>query len=98
MVTLINVFTVSKGREEEFIKLWNETALLMKSQPGFIDTKLHRSIHPEADFAFVNVALWESEQTWQKAMGSSPDLQMWRDRIAVIAQAHPSLYNVAVKY
>lgn len=98
MVTLINVFTVSQGQESEFIKLWDETALLMKSQPGFISTKLHRSIRPDAEFSFVNIALWESQETWQAAMGSSSDLQIWRDRIAVIAQAHPALYNVAVEY
>ncbi|MBO3459400.1 antibiotic biosynthesis monooxygenase [Aetokthonos hydrillicola Thurmond2011] len=97
-ITLINVFTVSLGKEDEFIRLWNETAHLMKKEPGFIDTKLHRSLDPNAEFAFINIAHWESQQNWQQAIDSNPKLQDWWAQIALISQAHPALYKVEVQY
>jgi heme oxygenase (mycobilin-producing) len=67
MITLINAFEITQvGKEDEFIQLWNETADLMKKEPGFIDTKLHRSLDPKARFQFVNIAHWESPETWQQ--------------------------------
>lgn len=98
MVTLINAFYVKRGCEDEFILMWNETARLMNSQPGFINTKLHRSLNPDSTFSFVNVALWESEETWREAMGSSAELHEWRSKLGAISEAHPALYNVAVEY
>lgn len=97
-VTLINVFAVSRGKEEEFIQLWNETAHLMKQESGFMDTKLHRSLDTEARFAFINIAHWESQETWQQAIVSNPELQDWWRQIASIAEANPALYKVEVQY
>ncbi|WP_335221533.1 antibiotic biosynthesis monooxygenase family protein [Nostoc sp.] len=37
-VVLINVFSIPQGLEDEFLRKWNQTALLMKNEPGFIDT------------------------------------------------------------
>ncbi|MEH2208573.1 MAG: antibiotic biosynthesis monooxygenase [Nostoc sp.] len=37
-VVLINVFSVLQGLEDEFLQKWNQTAQLMKNEPGFIDT------------------------------------------------------------
>ncbi|MEH2152559.1 antibiotic biosynthesis monooxygenase family protein [Nostoc sp.] len=37
-VVLINVFSVQRGLENEFLRKWNQTAQLMKNEPGFIDT------------------------------------------------------------
>ena len=98
MVTLINVFAVSPGKEEEFIRLWNETAHLMRQKPGFMDTKLHRSLSAGAQFAFINVAHWESQEAWQQAINSNPELQNWWRQIALIAEANPALYKVEVQY
>jgi len=98
LVTLINVFVVSPGKEEEFIRLWNETAHLMKQEPGFIDTKLHHSLDAKARFAFINVAHWESQETWQQSINSNPELQNWWQQIALIAEANPALYKVKVQY
>lgn len=97
-VTLINVFAVSRGKEDEFIQLWNETARLMKKEQGFIDTKLHRSFDAEARFTFINVAHWENQETWQQAIVSNPELQAWWKQIALIAEANPALYKVQVQY
>ncbi len=99
MITLINVFEVTQvGKEDEFIQLWNETAYLMKKEPGFIDTKLHRSLDSKARFQFVNIAHWESPETWQQAINVNPGLKDWWQKIAVLAESNPSLYKVAVEY
>ncbi len=99
MVALINVFAVTQiGKEDEFIRLWNETANLMTKEPGFIDTKLHQSLDSKARFQFVNIAHWESQEAWQQAIESNPGLQDWWKKIAVIAEANPALYTIAVEY
>jgi heme-degrading monooxygenase HmoA len=99
MITLIRAYEVTqRGKEEEFIRLWNETAHLMTKEPGFIDIKLHRSLDPKARFQFVNIARWESPETWQNAIAANPGLRDWWQKIAVIAEANPALYNVEVQY
>jgi heme-degrading monooxygenase HmoA len=99
MITLINAFEITQvGKEDEFIQLWNETAHLMTKEPGFIDTKLHRSLDPKARFQFVNIAHWENPETWQQAIAANPGLQDWWKKIAVIAEANPALYNIEVQY
>lgn len=99
MITLINVFEVTQaGKEDEFIQLWNETAHIMTKEPGFIDTKLHRSLDAGARFQFINIAHWESPETWQQAIAANPGLKDWWQKIAVISEANPSLYNVALQY
>ena len=92
-VVLINVFSVPKGMEDEFIKMWNETAQEMKKQPGFIDTKLHRSLDENARFEFINVAHWESKEAWQAAMSNVVIKERQKS-----VEANPALYEVAVQY
>ena len=92
-LVLINVFSVPKGNEEEFLKMWKETAQEMKNQPGFIDTKLHRSLDENARFEFINVAHWESKEAWQAAMSNVAIKERQTP-----AEANPALYEVAVQY
>jgi heme-degrading monooxygenase HmoA len=60
-VILINPFEVPAGKEEQFLKAWNEAAELLRHVPGFRSTRLHESLDPQAKFRFVNVAEWESQ-------------------------------------
>jgi heme-degrading monooxygenase HmoA len=66
-VTFINCFEVPAGREDGFFALWSEVNRYMRSKPGYLSHRLHHSILPGARFAFVNVALWESAESWQAA-------------------------------
>ena len=43
-VVLVNVFTLDKADEQTFLKAWQDDAVFMKRQPGFISTQLHRAI------------------------------------------------------
>jgi heme-degrading monooxygenase HmoA len=54
-VTLINPFEVPKGKEEAVLKMWEKAAEFMKKQPGFVSTRLHRALSPEARFHLINV-------------------------------------------
>src|SRR5579859_6720247 len=56
-VVLINEFTVEPEDEEQFLKAWAADAAVMKRQPGFISTQLHKGVGGSR--VFVNYAVWE---------------------------------------
>ena len=49
-VTLINVFSVPRGKETEFVKWWQDVKENITAQQGFISGKFHRSIKPESRY------------------------------------------------
>jgi heme-degrading monooxygenase HmoA len=58
-VTLINVFSVPNGKEDDFVNWWQGVKAAITVQQGFISGKLHRSIKQESRYNFINVAVWE---------------------------------------
>ena len=94
-VILINPFVVPKGEEEEFVKKYSEVSELFQSTPGFINAKLHRSLNPNAPFAFVNIARWESLAAFKAAV-SSPEFKEIHKNFHYEGKA--SLYEVAKEY
>lgn len=73
-VILINPFEVALGDADEFVSSWKAAAEYMRQQPGFITTRLHRALTPNARFGFVNVAEWESPQHFMNAV-QTPEFQ-----------------------
>ena len=73
-VILINPFEVPASSADEFVSSWEAVADYMKQQPGFIGTRLHRALTPNARFGFVNVAEWESPQHFMNAV-QTPEFQ-----------------------
>ena len=67
-VTLINVFEVPAEQIEETILFWEKSRDFLQTQPGYISTRLHQALSPDAKFQLVNVALWESPETFQAAI------------------------------
>ena len=96
-VVLINVFSVPQGVESEFLDKWYQIAELMKNEPGFIETKLHRSLDPTARFQFINIAKWSSQSTWQTAFSKHVSQQEIFEQQLLI-EANPALYQVEAKY
>ena len=90
-VILINAFEVPAGEEEQFLKAWNEAAELLRHAPGFLSTRLHESLDPQAKFRFVNVAQWESPQHFQAAIRSEAFQQIAQK---MPFTAYPALYRV----
>ena len=93
-VVLINPFEVPAGQEEEFLTRWREAAELLRHASGFVSTRLHESLDPQAKFRFVNVAEWESPQHFQAAMRTEAFQQIARKMPFV---ASPALYRVVVE-
>lgn len=66
-VTLINRFQVPAGREEEFLALWQQVNDYMRKKRGYIGHRLHRSLAPDAEYRFINVAEWVSQDDFNAA-------------------------------
>lgn len=66
-VVLINTFTVPEGKIEESIVFWEKSRDFLKGQPGYVSTKLHKSLKPDATFELINVAVWESAEAFMAA-------------------------------
>ena len=69
-VVLVNVFTLDKADEQNFLKIWEDDAAFMKRQPGFISTQLHRAVGESP--TYLNYAVWESVAAFRAAF-TRPD-------------------------
>lgn len=69
-VILINPFEVQEGKEEDALAYWDRCAEYLRTQPGYIYTRSHRAITPNARFKFINLAGWESPEHFQTAVNS----------------------------
>lgn len=66
-IILINPFTVPAGKLDEAIAYWERHRDFMQQQPGYLSTKLHQSLKPDATFELINVASWASEDAFYQA-------------------------------
>jgi heme oxygenase (mycobilin-producing) len=90
-VVLINAFEVPPEGDDAFLAAWEQTRVFLRGQPGYLATRLHRSLSPEADFRFVNIGHYASPQAFQTAVGQPG----FREAAAAIQhRAHPGLYQV----
>jgi heme oxygenase (mycobilin-producing) len=91
-VILINAFEVPATNADAFVAAWEKARDYLRSQPGYIDTVLHQSIAPDAEFRFVNVARWQTADDFGAAV-QSPG---FRESAAGLAgyRPHPALYRV----
>lgn len=96
-VILINVFTVPNGKEDEFVKWWEDVKANITKQQGFISGQFHKSIKPDSRFKFINVAIWENEDLYWKAYEKS--VTPMKTKLAQLGvEQNPALYNVAFNY
>ena len=93
-VVLINPFEVPAGQEEEFLTRWREAAEHLRHAPGFVSTRLHESLDPQAKLRFFNVAEWESPQHFQAAMRTEAFQEVARKMPFAASSA---LYRVIVE-
>jgi heme-degrading monooxygenase HmoA len=67
-VLLINLFEVPASDEDDFMSSWEQARSLMRARPGYLGTRLHCSLAPDAEFRFVNIAAWPSAGAFQAAI------------------------------
>jgi heme oxygenase (mycobilin-producing) len=89
---LINPFEVPDDvGDDEFLAGWDEAAAFLRDQPGFIGSRLHRSVGPDARFRYINVAEWETPESFRAAVSSETFRRMAAD---VTTPNFPALYAV----
>jgi heme-degrading monooxygenase HmoA len=71
-VVLINKFNLDSEEIDQFLSAWSADAAVMKRQPGFISTQLHRGIAGSS--VFINYAIWESTDHFRRAF-NNPEFQ-----------------------
>lgn len=91
-VTLINSFEVPPDAAGDFIAAWERARDYLEAQPGYIDTALHQSLTPEADFQFVNIATWRTAADFGAAI-QSPGFRAAAAGLAGY-RPHAALYQV----
>lgn len=67
-VVLINTFVVAPEDMDRFLASWAADAAIMKAQPGFISTQLHRGIAGSG--TFLNYAVWHSVAHFRAAFAT----------------------------
>jgi heme-degrading monooxygenase HmoA len=88
-VVLINAFEVPEGRDEEFLMTWEHARDWLREQPGYLGTRLHRSLDPNAEFRYVNRGTFRTADEFTKAI-SNPAFPGGAMRF----RSHPMLYEV----
>src|ERR1700716_1964048 len=90
-VTLINVFTVEAGKQQELIELLiRATEGSVRHARGFLSARLHRSL----DGTKVTMyAQWRSNEEYQ-AMRKDPGPLPYLQRALAISKFEPGMYEV----
>lgn len=68
-IILINKINLDPEDVNQFLKAWASDAEIMKQQPGFISTQLHRGVAESS--TFINYAVWESTSQFKRALNNS---------------------------
>ncbi|MGY4315801.1 antibiotic biosynthesis monooxygenase family protein [Bradyrhizobium sp. JR3.5] len=89
-IVLVNVFTLDQADEEIFLKAWQADAAIMKRQPGFISTQLHRALGDSP--AYLNYAVWESTAAFRSAF-ANPEFRAKLAAYPASAVASPHLFQ-----
>ncbi|NOJ04186.1 antibiotic biosynthesis monooxygenase [Vibrio splendidus] len=91
-VVLINTFSVEPVHEAATLTYWEDARDVLVKQPGYISTKLHRSLSSDATYRFINVAEWESKKHFHDA------IQAMRKELPPLTiegvSADPNLYEI----
>jgi len=89
-VVLINKFEVQHEDVDRFLETWAADAAVMKRQPGFISTQLHRGIRGST--VFLNYAVWESTSAFKQAF-LNPEFQSRLKDYPASAVVSPHLFT-----
>src|SRR3954447_15871119 len=88
-VVLINAFEVAPDGDEELLATWEHARDWLREQPGYLGTRLHRSLDPKAEFRYVNRGTFRTADEFTRAI-SDPAFPGGAMRF----RSHPMLYEV----
>jgi len=89
-VVLVNIFTVDAEDQDALVAAWQDDALFMKKQPGYISTQLHKAVG--ASSMYINYAIWESVSHFRSAF-SDPEFQKALSHYPSSAVTAPHLFD-----
>jgi monooxygenase len=89
-VTLVNRFHDHSGDIDAFTRIWTDIAKYMEKQDGLTSTRFSRSLEDPNDF--VNVATWDDEASFRKALARD-DFRRLSQPLAELATSAPALYE-----
>ncbi len=92
IVTQITTVKVPPDNQAEVLRLMEQRAKFMATQPGFVSVSLHRS---EDGTHVVNYVQWKDREQLAAAHHSPEFRQKWPRFGELIREAEPCLYNVA---
>ena len=89
-VVLVNTFVAPPEDVDQLLAAWAADAAIMKRQPGFISTQLHRGVAGSG--AFLNYAVWESVAHFRAAF-ANPEFRAGLAEYPESATASPHLFR-----
>jgi heme-degrading monooxygenase HmoA len=89
-VVLVNTFVVPPQDADTLLNAWSRDAVIMKRQPGFISTQLHRGIAGSG--TFLNYAIWQSIAHFREAF-ENPEFRAQLGSYPDSATASPHLFR-----
>jgi quinol monooxygenase YgiN len=91
VLTLINVFRVEPGKQQELVRLLGQaTQLTVRFAQGFMSASLHRSLDGTR---VVMYAQWRSIEDYE-AMRSNPSASPYLQQALALAEFEPGMYEV----
>jgi heme-degrading monooxygenase HmoA len=91
VVTQITTIKVPPRHQTEVLRLMEERARFMATQPGFVSVSLHRS---EDGSHVVNYVQWRDRELLAQAHHSPEFREKWPRFGELIKEAEPCLYQV----
>jgi heme-degrading monooxygenase HmoA len=67
-IVLLNTFLVDEAESEAFLAGWEKAAEVLRRQPGFVSTTMHRPVG--GSHLWVNYAVWESASAFAAALAT----------------------------
>ena len=89
-VVLINTFVVPAEDADALLNTWSRDAAIMKRQPGFISTQLHRGT--AGSCTFLNYAVWQSVAHFREAF-ANPEFRAQLGAYPDSATVSPHLFR-----
>ncbi|MCP2091747.1 UNVERIFIED_ORG: quinol monooxygenase YgiN [Paraburkholderia sediminicola] len=94
LVTLVNVFTVEPSRQQELLDLLDRATQIVRHEPGFISSSLHRSIDGNKVTMY---AQWRSVEAYQ-AMRENPAPLSYFEQAVAFSKFEAAMYEVVETY